>query len=173
MALGDQGLLPGGQLGLWRETHRPLYTCLGQAEGCGGQGRGVWGASVKLCLLPDADPVLRFPAFRRPALGTQEAYKTTKQTARLAAGAWAGSQTHYRGCGGEPRATTPALLRRLWGSKRGCLLPTTPAPGTAEMPEGVRASGRPSQGPGEPRGRLDLDPQPGCLLNPGFTLRNE
>lgn len=98
-------------------------------------GVGVWGDSVKICLLPGADQVLPFPAFRRPVLGTQEAYKTTKQTARLAVGAWAGSQTHYQGWGGELRATTPALPRRLWGCGRGCLLHTTPAPSTAEMPE--------------------------------------
>lgn len=101
----------------------------------GGSGGG--GVPVKICLLPGANQVLRFPAFRRPVLGTQEAYKTTKQTARLAAGAWAGSQTHYRGCDGELGATTPALLCRLWGRGRGCLFPTTPAPSTAEMPEGL------------------------------------
>lgn len=41
-----------------------------------------------------ANQMLPFPAFRRPVLQTQEAYKTTKQIVSLAAGAWAQSQTH-------------------------------------------------------------------------------
>lgn len=60
---------------------------------CVSRGVGV-GHSVNMPL-SCANQMQPFPAFRRPVLGTQEAYKTTKQTASLAAGARAGSQTHY------------------------------------------------------------------------------
>lgn len=91
------------------------------------------------------------PAFPRPVLQTQEAYKATKQTARLAAAAWAGSQTCSQGDGGELRAVTSLCpVRPREGEEGACFL--LPQPQRCEVPQSWTRS-------------------PGCLLHPGFTLR--
>lgn len=92
---GRSGPLPWSSAGAPDRNPHPSPRLSWSSRGdavAGGKGLGGF---CKYAPFLCANQMLPFPAFRRPVLGTQEADKTTKQTASLAAGAWAGSQTHY------------------------------------------------------------------------------